>query len=323
MELSQFDARSLARLRQALLQGEPVHLLARELPAGLRVDELAPLLSSVRSENPRLQAAVQARMAPPAEEGAVLPVTVVIPTHRRVPWGLLGWLAQDVRPRVLVLANGPEAPTRLPGGELLRLPWRGHGPTRQAALELVRTPFVLFTVDDAIPLGRGLLRVLGLELLRGGFDAVVARQIPWPDADHVTAERLRRWTPSGERAIPAPQADNVATLYRTEVLRAHPFPPVPIAEDAAWSPGRRVGYVPFAPVLHSHDRRPAELYRRNKAIHEQLVRLGQPPTVPSLPALVRALPGLLRPVAKEGGPELVNQLAELAGQWAGGRAARR
>jgi hypothetical protein len=323
VELSRFDPESLARMRQALLSGEPIHLVAREIPEGLRIDEIAPLLSSVRTENPRLRAAFEARLAPKGRPGPGPEVTVVIPSHRRTPLGLAGWVAQDVRPRVLVVSNGAQGPVQAPGAELLRMDWLGHGETRQEAVERVRTPYVFFTVDDALPLGRGLLRTLVEELEKGAYEAVVARQIPWPDADHITAERLRRWTPSGERAVDFPQTDNVGTLYRTELLRRAPFPDVPIAEDAWWSLGRRIGYVPFAPVLHSHERSPRELFRRNKAIHEQLVRMGRPPTVKGLGAVLGALPGAVRPVAKGGMRELGNQVGELLGQWAGGRAGRR
>ncbi|MCK6506590.1 hypothetical protein L6R53_24990 [Myxococcota bacterium] len=323
MELKSFDRDSLLRLRQALIAGEPVHLVAREVPEGLRIDEVAPLITSVRTTDRRLRAAFEARMAPVGrpgfDPGGVAGVTVVVPSHRRVPLGLPALRSQDLAPRILILSNGPDGPTQAPGATVLRLPWQGHGATRQAALAHVDTPFVLFTVDDAIPLGRGCLRTLVQALQAGSWDAVVARQVPWPDSGHVTAERLRRWTPSGQRTIDFPAADNVATLYRTEVLRRHPFPDVPIAEDAWWSRGRRVGYVPFAPFLHSHDRAPGDLYRRNRAIHEQLARMGQALPVIGLSDVVGALPGVVRPAVKGGPRELANQVAELVGMWQGAR----
>ena len=104
---------------------------------------------------------------------------------------------------------------------------------------------------------------------------------------------------------------------RTETLRSFPIPPVPIAEDAWWSLNRRVGYVPMAPVLHSHVRAPGPLFERNRAIHAQLVAMGHAPTVPDFSAWVKALPGVVRPALAAGPGELVNQLAELTGQWWG------
>ncbi|NOY26379.1 MAG: glycosyltransferase family 2 protein [Oligoflexia bacterium] len=322
MELSTFDRASISRLRAALIAGEAVHLVARQVPDGLRIDEIAPLLTSVRTPDSRLRAAFEARLPPPARDGEPLDLTVVIPSHRRVPLGMASLRSQDLRPRVLVLSNGPEGPQDIVGATVLRVPWLGHGATRQAALAHVRSPWVFFTVNDAIPLGRGFLRTLVTALQHSSWDAVVARQVPWPDAHHVTAERLRRWTPSGERTVAFPQADNVGTLYRTESLRRFPFPDVPIAEDAWWSRGRRIGYVPFAPILHSHPRSPGALFRRERAMHSQLVAMGQDVPIRSISDLVAALPAVVRPAVKDGRGELFSQLAELAGQWLGARRGR-
>jgi hypothetical protein len=195
---------------------------------------------------------------------------------------------------------------------VLRLPWQGHGPTRQAALAQVDTPYVIFSVDDALPRGRGFVRAL-LRELHQGWDAVVARQLPWPDSDGLSRLRLRRWCPP--QPGPAAQADHVCTLYPTALLRSHPLPPLPIAEDAGWSVGRAVGRCPGAPLLHAHLRRPTELYTRNRDIHRQLHGLGRSPAVPDLAALVGALPSALREAARWGPRELPCQLAELLGQW--------
>ena len=182
--------------------------------------------------------------------------------------------------------------------------------------------YVLFTVDDALPLGEGCVRQLVEALGTGGWEAAVARQIPWPDADAVTASRIRRWTPPGHRVVPMSQTDHVATLYRTETLREFPIPQRPIAEDAWWSKGRRVAYVPGAPVLHSHRREPLTLFTRNRDIHTELVAMGHRPTIPHLGAAVAALPGVVRPTLAYGPMEFMNQLAEIAGQWRGAVNAR-
>jgi hypothetical protein len=195
--------------------------------------------------------------------------------------------------------------------------WLGHGATRAAVLDRIDSEFVFFTVDDAIPLGAGFLRTLIEGLESGTWDAAVARQIPWPDADAVTASRLRRWTPPGNQVIAMSQTDHVATLYRTETLRKYPLPAVPIAEDAWWSKDRDVAYVPMAPVLHSHLRKAGPLFRRNRDIHAQLTAMGHPPAVPSFASFLAAIPGTIRPALSVGPNEWVNQLAELAGQWRG------
>jgi hypothetical protein len=285
-------------------------------PAEFPYDELFPFCSSVRLEDPAALRAWSDRPVKPPP--GPLPVTVVIPTHRRVPWGIEGW--RRAGGEVLVVANHERLPAEMAGARVLRLPWRGHGPTRQAALAAVETPYVLFSVDDAVPLGVSVIRELLLALEGGPWEAVLARQVPWPDADPVTRARLRRWTPPGDAPAAAPRIDHVATLHRTDWLRQNPLPDVPIAEDAWWGRGRSLGYVPQACVAHAHPRRPLALFRRDRDIHAELVRMGEPAVLPTLADLLTRLPGSLR-----AGPprEVVNSAAELLGQWAGGRRARR
>jgi len=305
----------------ALRSDEPIDLhLSGDINPHLRVDEIVPLCRVVTTTNPAMRRTIQYAMAPAAQPGPPLSVTVIIPCSRGLPQGIDSLLNQDVNVRILVLSNG-DGPRNVPGAEVIRVPWHGHGETRQAAVAMVEDPYVLFTVDDAIPLGEGFLRTL-VNALEEGWEAVFARQIPWPDADRVTRARLRRWTPAGSNTVAFPQVDHVAALYHTETLRKNPLPSVPIAEDAWWSRGRSIGYVPMAPVLHSHQRRPKELFLRNRAIHAERIKMGERPTVGSLSNMFGALPGLARPILQEGGAELVNQIAELAGQWSAIRKAR-
>lgn len=249
-------------------------------------------------------------------------VTAIIPASQGIPIGVRSLLAQDIEVRVLVLSNSG-GPARVPGAEVIQVDWQGHGATRQAALDHVQTEHVFFTVDDAVCLGTDCIRTLVEALSSGGWDAVTAQQVPQADADPVTIDRLRHWTPPGVETVATAQVDHVAALYATETLRTDPLPPAPIAEDAWWSRGKQVGYVPMARVQHSHRREPGALYRRNRAIHAELIRMGNPPQVPTLSALIRALPGVVRPVLRGGTRELGNQVAELLGQWHGSREARR
>ena len=150
----------------------------------------------------------------------------------------------------------------------------------------------------------------------GPWDAVVARQIPWPDADPVTRRRLRQWTPPSDGPQRLAQTDHVCTLYRTETLRKHPLPAVPIAEDLAWSLGRRVALAPGAPVLHAHRRHARALFHREREIHAQRRILGLPTTVPHLGGAMLGALGAVR----AGPREVVRHAAEATGQWWGGRA---
>ena len=323
MQVRSWSKEQRSLLADAIRRGEPIELvlddgLGRGARAkrNLRMDEVAPLVDTIRIADPQLQASAELWKAPEGVGQRDERVTVVIPCNRGIPAGIKALQKQDVDVDVLILSNGP-GPFAVEGARVVRVPWEGHGRTRARALSYIDTEYVFFTVDDAIPMGRGCLGCLVDALLEGAWDAVVARQVPWPDADSVTASRIRRWTPPGQKVTAFSQTDHVGTMMRTETLRAHPIPAVPIAEDAWWSIERKVGYVPMAPILHSHIREPGALFARNRAIHAQLVAMGHPPTVPNFAAWLRALPGMVRPSLAGGPGELANQLAELTGQWLG------
>ncbi|MDP6933786.1 MAG: hypothetical protein QGG40_12760 [Myxococcota bacterium] len=324
MDLTALHTRERMLLSRALRRGDPVRLVHRgRWPRAMAVDQVGPLLDEVECDDPRQQMALESWRAPGGNKGPPQGpgVTVVVPTHRRAPWGIRALRDQDMPVRIKVLVNGA-APRDIEEADVVELPWEGHGATRARGLDDIEDPYVFFTVDDAIPLGRGFLRHLVEALESGPWDAVMARQVAWPDADPVTLARTREWTPPGRAVVATGRADNVATLYRTEVLRQHPFPSVPIAEDAWWSRGRRVAYDPGAPVLHSHRRAAGSLYRRNRDIHEQLVRMGDAPLIPDVASLAASLPGVVHPVLLAGPGELFNQVAELLGQWRGAYKAR-
>lgn len=287
-----FERLDRPRLEAAVRAHEPVDLRCRPpVP-----DEIVPLCHAV--SDPSL-----ARWLAPSAKANDLRVTAVIPASRYRPIGLAALEAQDVEVETLVLANGAWK-------EGVRVEWRGHGATRQLGAELARHPYVLFTVDDAIPLGAGFVRTLVEGLEAGGYDAVFARQIPWPTSDAVTRARLRRWTPP--EGVPEAVLDNVAALYRRSALLDDPFDTVPIAEDWRWGRRHRVGYVPTATVVHAHTRRFRSLYTRTRDIHRERGHAGEAPTVGSVGALLRGLPGTV-------GRDAPGALGELLGQFVGGR----
>ncbi|MFN7146786.1 MAG: hypothetical protein ACK4YP_23635, partial [Myxococcota bacterium] len=281
MLIERLDVAGRAALEQAVRAGEPVRLgrgALATLPRGVEADEIVPLCHAVDD------AAGVPFLAPGARPRTDIAVSVVVPTHRRRPVGLDALEAQDVLSETIVLANGAYT-------DGVRVPWRGHGATRNAGVRMARHPYVLLTVDDALPLGAGFVRTLVEALEAGGFDAVTARQVPWPTSDPVTRARLRRWTPPVGGA-PEVLLDNVAALYRREALLADPFDAVDIAEDWLWGRRHHVGYVAAAPVAHAHPRRFRELYARTRAIHRVRAAAGEAPTVPTVGALARALPGV-------------------------------
>ncbi len=285
---------------EALRTGEPVDLRITAcgdwLPA-----EVAPLCHTVPAEWARWSAPA----ARPA--GRTSPrVTVVIPAMRGAPIGIRSLCAQDEPVAIRVLWNGPKAAPILPEASVSRVRWRGHGPTRQDSIADIDTEYVLFTVDDALPLGAGFVRTLVEHLERSSADAVWARQIPWPDAGRRTRDRLRAWCPiSGE--VPATRLDHVCALHRTDALRADPLDAAPIAEDWLWGQRHRCALVVDAPVLHSHPPALRASFQRTQQLHRVMMQSGAAPTVPTAATLLRALPGVI-------GDR--DALGELLGQYA-------
>ncbi len=320
MRLGGLSSKDLDALGEALRRNESVRLeLTDDFPKRLRADQIVPLVDEVVTRTPSFTAALSEHLPTPGarrEEG--ITVTAIIPSHRRTPIGLQALREQDVCMEVLVLANG-DASGRVEGDRVLDVPWLGNGATRQAGVRHATGEYVLLSVDDALPRGRGCVRALVHALEDGGYDAVFGRQVPWPTADPVTGRRLASWTPPGRGHFRVEQLDNVFALYRRDTLLENPLSAVPIGEDLHWRRGRRVGYVPRAVVVHSHPRRPGVLYRRSRDLHVQHHLVGDQPAVPTLGALLGALPGVIRPAMLAGPQEIPNQLAELLGQW---RAAR-
>ena len=203
-------------------------------------------------------------------------VTVVIPTHRAIPIGIDAFLADSSVKEILILSNGsfkgsfePKSRVRVHSCH-----WEGHGQTRQASLTCVNTPYVLFSVDDAVPVGGGFVSRLLSQLDSGRWDAVVGRQIPWPSAPLYLHRRMLNWMPPGNRTIAFSQADHVATLYRRETLESSPLPAVDIAEDLMWSIGKSIGLVQDALILHSHPPSIRALWRREVQIEAVRCRLN-------------------------------------------------
>lgn len=297
MRLEIWDPR---RMAAALRSGDPVDLRTTRCGDGVPA-EIAPLCHAVPE-------AWAAWLPPPARPSGrtAARVTVVVPSNRGAPLGALGWLAQDEPVDLRVLWNGAGGAPAVPGATVSRVPWLGHGRTRQAALDGVTTPYVLFSVDDAVPLGAGFVRTL-VEALEGSdADAVWARQVPWPDASRRTRDRLRAWCPPSG-VVPPTRLDHVCALHRTSLLRADPLDDVPIAEDWAWGRRHRCALVPGAPVLHSHAPALRGSFARTRAIHGVMRRAGPEPARVGAAALLRALPGAL--------PDR-DALGELLGQYA-------
>ena len=200
-------------------------------------------------------------------------ITVVLPTHRREPVGLEQFLAQTKH--VWILNNGFVPISEKYAKQVKNIPvvWKGHGLTRQEIVPQIQTEFLFFSVDDALPLPNMLVSLLKT-MTKQKCDAVVARQIAYPDASPITIMALEQWTPKKNSPYSMRQTDHVGTLYRTELLKKFPLPDVPIAEDAWWSIGKNVLCDPEAVIVHSHIRRTKDLFLRELKIHTELRKMG-------------------------------------------------
>jgi hypothetical protein len=226
-------------------------------------------------------------------ERACSDITVVIPTHRRVPVGLKAYAMQACK--VLIINNGKHKYHSM-YAEDLSIPWKGHGLTRQSVLSYIKTKYVFFSVDDAIPMAFA-LRNLITTLENKQYDAVIARQIPWPTASIITQQNLWNWTPWRAKHYRVVQTDHVGTLYRTDTLRNKPIPTVPIAEDAWWSIGKNIGCEPSSVVLHSHKRKSLNLFTREYKTHKELYRMGR---IKETPSIKKSITGALTTILQYG-----------------------
>ena len=203
-------------------------------------------------------------------------VTVIIPTHRQIPKGLTAFTKQCAH--VWILQNGSLQLPNVPNTKIFQVPFLGHGQIRQHMISQIETPFVFFSVDDAIPMGNMLALLVAqmdADSNEQKWDALIARQIPYPIADRFTQDQLALWTPFAKQPYPVLQSDHVGTLYRVADLRNAPLPNVPTAEDAWWSLGKKVGCVPQAVIVHSHPRHSKELVLREWSIHQELSKMGR------------------------------------------------
>jgi len=190
-----------------------------------------------------------------------------------------------------------------------------HGLSRNLAVARARGEFVFLLVQDALPVGHMFLESLAAPLVADSRVAgAFARQQPRPEASAITRHHLNNWTASSAKARTSmlaggqaqmdamtPMArllfcafDNVASCIRRSVWEQRPFKSTPIAEDLAWSrevllAGYSIAFTPEAVVIHSHDRGAVYEYRRTRVLHEQLLALFDLQTIPTMPALMRAI----------------------------------
>jgi rhamnosyltransferase len=189
-----------------------------------------------------------------------------------------------------------------------------HGLTRNLGVERTTGEFIVLLVQDAVPASESWLAALTAPLIADATIAgTFARQRPRPDASAITRHYLERWAGSsgaprilqiadrGEFELLHPAAqldrctfDNVCSCVRRSVWETHRFRSTAIGEDLAWArevllAGHRLAYVPEAEVIHSHDRSARYEFARTYVLHRRLYELFRLRTIPTMPALGRAI----------------------------------
>jgi rhamnosyltransferase len=144
-----------------------------------------------------------------------------------------------------------------------------HGATRNRGAELSQGEIVVFTVDDALPVGDRWLEALVAPLRAPGrLAATYSRQIAYDEApphqrlyiEHRYGPRARVQSAASEAELSVGNVlfSNVSSAIPADVLAGHPFASdIVIAEDLEWCArvllaGYEVAYVPESVVRHSH-----------------------------------------------------------------------
>ena len=248
------------------------------------------------------------------------PVTVAVPV--RNGGALLGVMlgavrAQEVqRPIELLVADsgsvdGSPDVARRHGARLIDIPPRefSHGGTRNLLAEHASGSHIVFITQDAVPADeRWLARLLD------GFDAadrvglVFGPYRPREDASLMVRRELEEWfaslPPGAERGVGDP-ADARRSFFTDangcvarEAWERVPFRPVGYAEDQLLArdmlaAGYAKVYRPDAVVIHSHQYRPVDQFRRAfdewRGLREVGAAAGPPPLGPAALGIQRAV----------------------------------
>lgn len=144
-----------------------------------------------------------------------------------------------------------------------------HGTTRNLGARLAEGEIVVYTVDDALPMGDDWLAELVAPLRTAeGVGASYGRQVPRTDTPlpqryyiasrYGPEPRVQRSTQDGDVTLKSIMFSNVCSAIRRDLLSRFPFPgDVNTSEDMEWArrvllAGEAIAYVPTAAVRHSH-----------------------------------------------------------------------
>ena len=168
-----------------------------------------------------------------------------------------------------------------------------HGGTRNLGAKLARGETIVFTVDDAEPVGTDWLETLVAPLReKNGIAGTYSRHMAHEHAPaylrHYTeyrwgpTPRVQRARTADEMGVRTAQFANVSSAIRRPLLEQFPFADdLVTGEDAEWAgrvllAGYEIAYVPGSVVRHSHDYTLADWFRRyfdqGAASHRTVIR---------------------------------------------------
>jgi GT2 family glycosyltransferase len=149
-----------------------------------------------------------------------------------------------------------------------------HGLTRQFALNYCNGNYIVYTVQDAVPVGKNWLRDLLQPMIENNdLVAICGQQIILEDKAknpvqwfrpidkpeiriiQISPDEYNKKSPSQRRELT--RWDNVNACYKKEVLEKFPFANLNFGEDAFWADqalknGLNIAYTGYAQVNHYH-----------------------------------------------------------------------
>ncbi|KAA3653542.1 MAG: glycosyltransferase [Chloroflexi bacterium] len=206
-----------------------------------------------------------------------------------------------------IIGKYPVNLTQIPNSEF------SHGGTRNRAAQGATGEFILFLVQDAVPIGTDWLRTLVAAADQDGIVGAFGSQLPRPDASIYTKWVMTDALPDSQQMVikrveegesweliaPRKRYDlaffhDANSCLRREVFLQYPYRPVQYGEDMDWSrrvlmAGYAVGYEPKACVMHSHDRSVVYEFKRAYADHSLARELFDLNMIKTPYALVRTM----------------------------------
>lgn len=187
-----------------------------------------------------------------------------------------------------------------------------HGKTRNLGASKARGGFLVFLVQDAVPIDDTWLQRLVEAAELPGVAGSYGREVAWPSDNPLVRLHMQHTLPQTQERLIQKLAPgqlwpklspweklllstfhDTCSCIRRELWVEYPYRNLPYGEDLDWGArvvqaGYTIVYEPQAIVYHSHDRSSWYAMRRAYADHELAMRLFNYHAFPRIPGLVRS-----------------------------------